>query len=556
MSIVLLTVMALVAFLLSGCGTPAEPSAATAGTSAPTQPGTSPARSAASPALASISPSASKKASPAASKKKSSPAAAVSPQTQSSPQFTLLSALSGPERTQEVAAKIDALRVMNYYPAANSWTGMWTNWSATTLNQDFARIRGLGANAVRITVFPSTFGYPTISATYATRFANTLKIAAANGLAVQLTLFDWWGLYTDTANSQAWLKSLLAPYAADPEIQLVELKNEVDPADSAEVAWVAALLPTLRSVMPRTPSTVSVSGTEGPAGWTQLYNELGGAPLDVADLHFYGDDLTAYSWMLAAKQAAGALPLFIGEAGYTDVNASNDSTATALYTQAHWFSVVFAAAKAAGVATPAPWTLYNFAPGTIPAEDDNPADYYFGLYSPTGQWEPSVSVVQQAFAGGNYNTSNLNFSLTSDNLPLVWNTYFSDEGKLAYDPATKYLGSNAVSISAAAQGNSGSPSFFLVPTNPVISGQTWTVSAMAKGSDVNGTAQVSLSWYNSAGTYIGLSSGGALPQGNPGWTKLSVSAKVPAGAVGVQVYLKSDGIAGTVWFAGVKIGVS
>ena len=95
----------------------------------------------------------------------------------------------------------------------------------------------------------------------------------------------------------------------------MELKNEVDPSDAAEVAWVRALLPTLRSVMPQTPSTVSVSGTEGPVGFTQLRSELDGAPLDVADMHYYGSEGSAYGWMLSAKQAAGSLPLFIGEIG-------------------------------------------------------------------------------------------------------------------------------------------------------------------------------------------------------------------------------------------------
>lgn len=87
---------------------------------------------------------------------------------------------------------------------------------------------------------------------------------------MQLTLFDHWHSYGKIAQSRAWLRSLLRPYAADPEICLVELPNEVDPRAPAEVTWMCALLPTLRAVLPRMPSTVSVSGTTGPGGFALL----------------------------------------------------------------------------------------------------------------------------------------------------------------------------------------------------------------------------------------------------------------------------------------------
>jgi hypothetical protein len=391
----------------------------------------------------------------------------------------------------------------------------------------------------------------------ATRFANTLRIAANNGLAVQVTLFDWWGEYNHISQSQAWLKSFLSPYASDPEIQLVELKNEVDPADSAEVAWVRALLPTLRSVLPRTPSTVSVSGTAGPSGFARLRGELSGAPLDVADIHFYGDEVTAYSWMLAAKRAAGTMPLFVGEIGVPIMDTNGAGAEAAAYQQAHWFSVVFAAARAAGVATPAPWTLYDFKPGTVPSAESDSSAYNYGLYSDTGQWRPAVEVVKEAFAGRSIDTSNLNFKLLGQNkLPMVWSQDLSGQGDLSYDPRMTYLGFDSVSISRTGPCFIGSPSFFLVPTDPAISGQLWTVSAWAKGVHVDGITQVSLSWFDSADSYLGNEASEALAQGDPNWTKLTVRAHVPRNVTGVVVHLKSCGLTGTVWFANVQIRVT
>jgi hypothetical protein len=289
----------------------------------------------------------------------------------------------------------------------------------------------------------------------------------------------------------------------------------------------------------------------------KLRAELSGSPLDVADIHFYGNEVTAYSWMLAAKRAAGAMPLFVGEIGAPVMDTNGAGAEAAAYQQAHWFSVVFAAARAAGVATPAPWTLYDFKPGTVPSADGDSQEYHYGLYSETGQWRPAVEVVKEAFAGRSVDTSNLDFKLLGQNkLPMVWSKDLSGKGDLSYDSRMTYLGSDSVSISRTEPCFTGSSSFFLVPTHPAISGQLWTVSAWAKGVHVDGVTQVSLSWFNSADSYMGNTASEALAQGNTTWTKLTVNAHVPRNVTGVVVHLKSCGLTGTAWFANVQIRVT
>lgn len=467
----------------------------------------------------------------------------------------LVQANSGPARQRQVANTIAGLRVMNYYPAANAWTNMWTNWQPAVLNRDFARIHALGANAVRVVVFPNIFGWPDVSPTMAARFEEMLAIASSNNLGVQLTLFDFWDSYNEVAQSKIWLRSLLLPYAADPEIRLVELKNEVDPSDAKEIAWVRSLLPSLRSILPRTSITVSVSGTQGPSGFVRLRKELYETPLDVADLHFYGHEGSAYAWMLAAKRAAGSLPLFIGEIGYPAEHGPGGLAATEFY-QAHWFDVVFAAARVAGVSIPSPWTLNDFQPGAIPWRAP-PVQYDFGLYTATGQPLPAASVVKDAYKGLRSNTSNLSFDLAGDNrLPVVWSPYLPSQGILAYDPNVGYLRHGSVSLSKTRLSSLGMPSFYLVPVNPAIPGQLWTVNVWAKGIDVNGTAIIALAWFDSSGAFLGNSNSRALPHGNPDWTDLSVRARVPSDATSVQIHLKSFDVSGTVWFDDVHITVS
>jgi hypothetical protein len=445
---------------------------------------------------------------------------------------------------------------MNYYPAANAWANMWTNWQPAVLNRDFARIHALGANTVRIIVFPDTFGWPYVSSTMAARFAEMLAIASSNSLGVQLTLFDLWGRYNEVAPSRVWLRSLLQPYAADPEIRLVELKNEVDPSDVDEITWVRSLLPTLRSVLPGTPTTVSVSGTQGPSGFMRLRRELYGIPLDVADLHFYGNAVSAYAWMLAARRAAGSLPLFVGEIGYPVDDGAGGPEAAELY-QAHWFDVVFAAARSAGVSIPAPWTLNDFKPGAITGRVVPVQEYHFGLYTAIGEPRPAASVVKDAYKGLSSDTSNLGFDQAGNNgLPAVWSPYLPSQGILAYDPNVGHLRPGSVSLSKTRVSSIGTPSFHLVPVNPAIPGQLWTVNAWAKGVDINGRALVALAWFDSSGAFLGNSNSLALPYGNPDWTDLSVSARVPSNAISVQINLKCFDVSGTVWFDDVHITVT
>jgi hypothetical protein len=476
-----------------------------------------------------------------------------SPQRQSSarvdkpPQaWTLLSRQAGIARRQQVAARIGCLRLVNYYPAAAGWTRMWTNWQPAVLKRDFARIRDLGGNAVRIIVFPNVFA----------RFAATLSIAASQGLGVQVTLFDWWNDYRDIAQSQAWLRSLMRPYADDAHLRLVELQNEVDPANGVQVAWVRALLPTLRSVLPRTPSTVSVSGKAGPGGFIRLRKELGRAPLDVADMHFYGPAGRAYGWMMAARQAAGSLPLFVGEIGSPVTTTSSSGMEAADLQQAHWYSVVFAAARAAGVSPPAPWTLNDFKSRAVPAPERSSREEHFGLYTAAGRRRLSARVVEQAFHGRIVDNSNLAFNLADNNdQPMVWSRYLPAQGTLTYDSSVGHLKRGSVRLTGTQRSSLGIPGYELVPVNVPTFRSLWTLSAWAKGTDVNGTAQIALAWFRSDGTYLGSSNSKPLPQGNPSWKKLTVRQRVPLDAASVRVFLKSDNVAGSVWFDDVSISV-
>jgi endo-1,4-beta-mannosidase len=297
-------------------------------------------------------------------------------------------------------SRVLALKEVNYYPAAAGHTYMWSRFDPTVINRDFARIRALRANTVRIFIQPSVFGFPAIHPVMASRLAKVIELAAKHSLRVHLTLFDWWSRYTDIDGSKEWVSSLLSRYRDDPRIAVVELQNEIDPRDHAAVAWVTRMLPYLSTVLPGTLRTVSTASVP-PEVFALFTRELRNSPPDFWDYHYYGPAWDAYSLLGRIKALAAPRPLFIGETGYSTKAAPGDQAAQE-QAQAAYYRTIFTAAAALGLPAPAPWTLNDFSPGGIPPESpaaDEPAQYDYGLFQLNGTPKPAAAVVSRAFSG-------------------------------------------------------------------------------------------------------------------------------------------------------------
>jgi endo-1,4-beta-mannosidase len=304
-----------------------------------------------------------------------------------------------PKSPVTLESRVRDLKEVNYYPATSGWTYMWSHFDPTVIGRDFARIRGLGGNTVRIFIQPSVFGFPTINPVMANRLSEVIGLAAKHALRVHLTLFDQWSQVTDIDGSKQWVSSLLSRYRNDPRIAVVELQNEVDPQDRAAVAWVTTMLPYLSTVMPGTLRTVS-TGSVSPEVFALFTQELRNSPPNFWDYHYYGPADDAYSQLRRIKALAAPRPLFVGETGYSTDGTPADQAAQE-QTQAAYYQAVFTAAAALGLPAPAPWTLNNFSRGAIPPSPaaDNPAQYDYGLFQLNGAPKPAAAVVRRAFSG-------------------------------------------------------------------------------------------------------------------------------------------------------------
>ena len=457
-------------------------------------------------------------------------------------------AASVPTLASRMAA-VQTAKAVNYYPSNAGWSAMWTNFDPVRIDADLDRAATLGADTVRVIVFPHTFGYPTPAAAYAGKLDQFIGLADANGLDVKLTLFDWWSSYPDVSGSITWAQSVLTPYANDPRVIAVELKNEIQPSDSTAIAWAGQLIPAIRAVAPAMPITLTVDAAGGATGMATLKSLLAATPLDYYDFHFYGASERSLAEIRRAQAAVAPDPMVIGETGMSTVSATDGE-------QAAYLARVFRAAADAGVGSVAPWTLNDFAPGAIPsgsAVSTQPAQYKYGLHRTDATPKLGASVAGAGWTTGITSNNVLNLGFEAAAIDSPWRKYQPQAGAAVITTDSPRTGAQAARFSGTTRAGGNLPSLLTSPITPVQPGNAWHAEAYARGVAATGITEISLSWFDINGTWISQNTSNRLPTGTTAWTKLFVDAVAPAGAAGVQLHLKSGDNTGTVYYDDVAL---
>ena len=459
------------------------------------------------------------------------------------------SAMTVPATRADRLAAVKIAKSINYYPASAGWSAMWTGFDAARVDADLAKAAALGADNVRVIVFPQAFGWPAPKLEYTEKLHTFVSIADAHGLTVKITLFDWWSGYDEVTNSINWAKTVIAPYANDPRVISVELKNEFQPGDAAAVGWVKQLIPGIRAAVPTMPLTLSVDGGTGAAGLAMIKSSLVGTPLDYYDFHFYGSSERALAEIRKAQAAVAPDPVVIGETGVSSAVVSEGE-------QGAYLARVFRAAAAAGVGSVSPWTLNDFAAGAIPANSavsTMPAQYKFGLYRADGSAKFASTVVRTVWTTGTVPNSLLNLSFEAAAADSPWRQANTAAGAAVITTGMARTGSWSARFAGTTRTSAGLPSLVTAPITPVQAGYRWRAEAYARGVNATGTTEIALSWFDVNGKWISQNLSNRLPAGDTTWTKLVVEAAAPAGATSVQLHLKSGDNSGSVWFDDVAI---
>jgi hypothetical protein len=472
---------------------------------------------------------------------------------------------AAPQREKRLQAPRD-LRVVSYYPADAGWTRMWEPWRPERLAADFRRLRWLNANTVRLVVAPDQFGYPVPERRFRDRLAQAIGLADAAGLHVQLTLFDWWYEYADLAGSKRWARTLLAPYVGDPRLALVELRNEIDPAEAAALRWARELVPWLRTYLRGTPVTLSVAADDAERDLRVLARGLGtvGRPDFFTAHHFTGGGELSASVFRRLVAAAAPAPLWIGELGYP-----TSSTVSGYWTlpltasaqeaaQAHFLKTGFAALRQLGLPAPGIWILDDFAADAIPASDVSPREpeYAFGLFRADGSPKQAAATVRGLFSG----TPDLGFnggfeeSVTAEDgsqRPAMWAAIGLNGLTAERDTTVARTGS-----ASARLGSSGT-AYGRISVAPVETGvregRCAEATAWSTGRADAGHARLIIGWFDEGFSRIARGSS-PLPAADGRWARAHVRACPPRGAVFARVIVEAVGLNGVVWVDDVAFG--
>lgn len=419
------------------------------------------------------------------------------------------------------------MRLIAYYPAKNGWTYMWTHWDPAEIDRDFGLAEGLHANTVRIFVQPVAFGFPHPTAQAAAKLDTVFGLAAKHGLALELTLFDWWFDWKNTTDSETWARSLLAHYAGDPRLAAVELRNELDPSDPAAVAWAQTMIPYLHTILPGVPVTLSVSANDPVTKLTLLSHELAPVTPDFWSFHYYDKAEYAYWTFAAARAAVAPTPLVVGETGYSSGVAAEEM---------RYFRTIDDATALLGLPPAGVWVLLDFthaaSPVRLPA-----VEYTYGLLHTDGSPKPSAVAVAAAFA----NPGRVDASFDGDFEQPGLSTW------RAHGPGIAQRDTTVVHAGAGSAELAGTASLTTIPPDPWVSaGEKLTLSAWARGLSATGTTRVSLRWLTADRTVLAESDSQPLGAGAGGWTQLTATGTAPFGAAFVDLTLTTSGDAGSV----------
>lgn len=449
------------------------------------------------------------------------------------------------------------LRVVSYFRSDAGWTKMWTDWRPDRVDADLARAASLNANTVRAIIQPDVFGFPHPSSRYTARLAQFVSLAAAHGLHVQLTLFDWWYRWEDITGAKIWAAQLLSPYANDPRIAFVELRNEIAPVPPT-FAWARRMIPFVKDVVGSTPVTLSVSGRDVPTQLAALKQGLRSVRPDFWDIHSYPSGGEAMYHLIGRAQAvAGSIPLWVGETGYPTTTATTGyggvpRTASGQEAaQAHFFATVSWAAEATGLPPVGVWVLEDMVPSAVPdrkVDELNP-ELHFGLFRLDGSAKPAAEMVRSAFGSSVPVSFDEGFeqavtSETGATVPAEWS--MTGNAEFAQDASVANEGKSSVRVVPFGEATA---SVSIVPPDGGADDATHVaVRAWARRAADGGDVFLVLEWCNGAGHV--LRRVGSKPLSAPAgeWAELRVRGAAPHRAAFARIELVVRRTTSPVWF--------
>lgn len=213
---------------------------------------------------------------------------------------------------------ITKMKGINYYPATSPWLSFWSTFDANVVDRDFARIKKLGLNTVRVFLTTEQMGRGEINTKSVEKFDKLLVLAEKHGLSVLPTLFDFpigFEMYTYPSYYRQ-LEFFLSKYRDNTTIIAWNIKNEPDldfkyHGKDKVMPWLTYMLSEAQDLDPYHPITI---------GWADPQYAFNFAEdVDYISIHHYRsvDELQeAYNDLSVYNK-----PIAIEEFGYSSASS-------------------------------------------------------------------------------------------------------------------------------------------------------------------------------------------------------------------------------------------
>ncbi|MFL9844629.1 cellulase family glycosylhydrolase [Flavobacterium rhizosphaerae] len=246
---------------------------------------------------------------------------------------------------------------INYYPKNAAWDMFGEKFSVDTISADFDIIKGAGLNTVRIFVPYEGFGKADVDKTKLAQLGKVLKLAEEKGLAVVVTLFDFYGDYTP----ESWTlthrhaEKIVSRFKDSKALLAWDVKNEPDldfkSRDRDNVTdWLKTMVPLIKEWDPNHLVTIGWSDIDEA---TTLQDKV-----DYISYHYYRD-INEFEEKIAKLEAKTSKPVVLEEFGVSSYRGFWNWFGTNEKGQADYHKKMQAVFKRKQLAFIS-WTLYDF----------------------------------------------------------------------------------------------------------------------------------------------------------------------------------------------------
>lgn len=253
---------------------------------------------------------------------------------------------------------------INYYPQHHPWELFGENFSDSIIHHDFTKIRKMGLNTVRIFVPYSSFGETRVHTEKLAQLLQTLDRAAATGLKVIVTLFDFYGDYglRDWTLTHRHAQQIVTTLKSHEALLAWDIKNEPDldfetRGQTQVLAWLQQLLSEVKSWDSQHPVTI---GWSSPEAAIHLNEKV-----DFVSFHYYREPDRFKQALEELKSRIPDKPVVLQEYGYSSYDGIWNAYLGSEEDQADYFKTMQKILDTEEVPFLL-WTLYDFE--TVPNE--------------------------------------------------------------------------------------------------------------------------------------------------------------------------------------------